>query len=351
MDKAKIFEYLDHLINSDRFSWSPELLSEASYLKDLLHRGLWQVLTIKEKQEKRVVYLSELMKRNNSNEYLYYEHIVNISTYIPNLVEKIESKLKNFYINNIDINLLRAYVIMLIEKSNLDYSMIPKEHVRIDVFTSIVNNASLLYPDLGLRDFLKAYTSMYKLWSDKPNTPYDKILESQNALNVFDVISYRYSIKNDIKNISVEEIWLIFDKSSSESWKMLDPYKRQEKRKWALERFGQDPDSRIKLPYYSKMIDVNNFIINIFEGLKYILIDGESIKNAELGLLRICAILQIEKDYMDEDIVPTHHLHPRFIENLAREYHETYPDLRLTELSQTYTEMYELWPEKPDQNQ
>lgn len=170
-----------------------------------------------------------------------------------------------------------------------------------------------------------------------------------NLHEVFDALNYRYSVDGE-SSISASEHSLLIAKLSSESWKSLDSLKKQEKRKREWIRSKHDLHSQVGSHYFETLICVNDFIIDIIEEIKKKFKDDQAIKNAELAHLRICAILQIEKDHMDEYLIPKHHIQPHFISTLAEEYHDTYPDLNLIELSKAYTEMYELWPEKPDYN-
>ncbi|MBK7937987.1 MAG: hypothetical protein IPJ82_13240 [Lewinellaceae bacterium] len=134
------------------------------------------------------------------------------------------------------------------------------------------------------------------------------------------------------------------------TWQNLDTHKKQDKRRETWMRFKHNTESLTRLPYYEKMIHVYDLLIDLIENLRYVVKDKNAIKGADLGRLRVCAIALIEKDYMDESLIPNHHVQPHFISTLAEEYHDTYPDLNLIELSKAYTEMYELWPEKPDYN-
>lgn len=75
------------------------------------------------------------------------------------------------------------------------------------------------------------------------------------------------------------------------------------------------------------------------------------VEKADLSDLRIYTVIHIVKDYLDEHILPQNLLHPKFIQNIAKDYDQQYPELKLNELSKVYTEMYELWPDRPDRDQ
>lgn len=328
-----------------------KLVEEKDYIVTQLARESWKHLDSIEKQRNRKQYLLAAKKYNQPIVFLYYKNLIIVYDSLLVLLDKLEVLLNKYSVENADIGMLRISAMALIEKEFMDDFLLPKRHIGINVFSNLANEYHMSYPELNLKKFASAYATMFRYWPGKQNMVDEESMDYKTKKTIYEILSERLNAQGGlIRNYSAES-HLISNKSLETTWKNLDSYKKQDKRREMWMRFKHNPESKTSSPHYEKMIVLYDQIIDLLEKLKGFLKDETAIKNAELGLLRICAILQIEKDYMDEDIVPKHHLHPKFIENLAREYHETYPDLRLTELSQAYTEMYELWPEKPDQNQ
>lgn len=350
MDKLTLLQTL-----SMRFTqYAPIKAGGLSRENDILVTELggasWKSLDAKEKQKSRKRYLVLAKKYNQPIVYLYYENLILVYDLLLLLLDKLEMLLTKYGMENLDTGLLRISAMALIEKEFMDEYELPKRHVGVVVFSNLTTEFSDLYPDLYLRKFSEAYSNMYRYWPGKQNMTYEDPMNSDEQKTIYNILHTRLNTEGvGLKNYGAES-YLISSKSLETTWRNLDSYKKQDKRRELWMHFKHNPESKTSSPYYEKMIMLYDQIIDLLEKLKGFLKDETAIKNAELGILRVCAIFQIEKDYMDEDIIPKHHIQPRFIENLVKEYHETYPDLHLTELSQAYTEMYELWPEKPDKN-
>ncbi len=225
----------------------------------------------------------------------------------------------------------------------------PKRHVGSDVFSNLTLEFDNEYPDLNLKNLSDQYSYMYRFWPGKRNIVEDNINSIEKFKTIYDILYDKLKSEEGegkAKNYSAESS-LLSIKSNKVSWQMLHSFNKQDRRREAWMRSRRNPESLTGSPYYEKMILIYDHILDILTLLKGILLDDESIKNAELGQLRICAILQIEKDNMDEDLFPKQHILPRYITNLAEEYDQTYPDLHLLDLARAYIDMYEHWPGKP----
>ncbi|MEZ4966672.1 MAG: hypothetical protein R2791_15625 [Saprospiraceae bacterium] len=90
-------------------------------------------------------------------------------------------------------------------------------------------------------------------------------------------------------------------------------------------------------------------IATILKNLNWEYFEKEEIASIPTSILKVCVILLKEKENIDEDEMPFHHLPPSYFHELAEKYHDKHPDLNLPELAKKYEEMYEHWPDKPKQ--
>lgn len=155
------------------------------------------------------------------------------------------------------------------------------------------------------------------------------------------------SLMSDTKFIiSSSEESIVRNAMLKESWIVSTPKEKQIRRKQFLSS-GKKIKSVINLIYYEKMISIYDMILEILSKLEKIFTDKENKGEiVEIPLLRIAALFLIEKDFVDEYILPYHHAYPFYFQNISKEFHSEYPDLNLNEFAEKYTEMYNLWPEK-----
>lgn len=131
-----------------------------------------------------------------------------------------------------------------------------------------------------------------------------------------------------------------------EEWLKSQPEEKQLARIQFLTS-GKKRKSVINLEYYEKMIYIYDIIIKNLSKLQEKFDNIEKQGNViDLPLLRFAALLLIEQGFIDEQIVPSHHIRPKFFQNISKEFNSDYPDLNLKEFAEKYTEMFESWPEK-----
>lgn len=311
-------------------------------------RNNWRLLEKQGKQKRRKLYLSEIDKMDDELLYMYYENLVHVYEFILIIIEKIAKRVKVNLMDSTDPKLLLAWSLLLIEIEHIDASIDPEFHLPNNVFDSIEPSIQEAYPDLKFSTFCKSYEKMYKYWIQLPNAVGLEIIKPKKKVNVFQSL-YNKLLQNDNKNY--EEISLILEKELYESWKALGPWQKQKRRKNFLAlAYNRRDNVKVNIPYYQKMIDVYYLILNLLLKLSANFYNADMIDNADMVHLRTCSIALISKDYMDDYILPKHHLKPHFFETLAEDYDTTYPDLQLSELAKAYAEMYELWPDKPENN-
>lgn len=132
----------------------------------------------------------------------------------------------------------------------------------------------------------------------------------------------------------------------NESWLTAAPEVKQSKRNEFL-ALSKRRKTIINLEYYEKMILVYDLLLDMLTKLEQ-LVNSEKLegKSVSMPLLRITALVLVEQDFIDEYILPSHHIQPHYFQNISNELHNEYPDLKLDEFAELYTEMYNLWPEK-----
>ena len=324
------------------------LICERDFIITQIGSESWLVLNAFEKQERRKTYLANILTDNKPVVYLYYENMITVYDLILTLLNKLETLIDNRKLETIEIGLLRISAMALIEKGFMDESILPKRHVGSDIFSSLTSEFENEYPELNLKGLSDHYSYMYRFWPGKRNVVEENSTSIEEFKTIYDILYDKLKSeegKDKTKNYSAESS-LLSMKSNKVSWQMLHSFNKQDRRREAWMRSRRNPESLTGSLYYEKMILIYDHILDILTLLKGILQDDESIRNAELGQLRICAILQIEKDNMDEDLLPKNHILPRYVTSLAEEYDQTYPSMRLLDLAQAYIDMYEHWPGK-----
>lgn len=138
-----------------------------------------------------------------------------------------------------------------------------------------------------------------------------------------------------VRNAMIQEIWL--QSSSNE----------KQKRRLQFLASGKKSRGEINLVYYEKLIEIYDFLIEIRLNLERTINEKEiKEENIELQMLRIFALISIEMDFIDEQLIPIHHIRPKFFQALSDEFNLQYPELRLSEFTYNYKKMFDLWPEK-----
>ncbi len=326
-----------------------DLVGERDFIITQIGNESWLSLNAFEKQERRKTYLANILTDDKPVVFLYYENMITVYSLILSLLNKLEILVNNRKLEATEIGLLRISAMALIEKGFMDESILPKRHVGSDVFSNLTLEFDNEYPDLNLKNLSDQYSYMYRFWPGKRNIVEENSANIEKFKTIYDILYDKLKFEEGegkVKNYSAE-FSLLSIKSNKASWQMLHSFNKQDRRRETWMRSRRNPESLTGSPYYEKVILIYDHILDILTLLKGILRDDESIKNAELGQLRIWAILQIEKDNMDEDLLPKQHILPRYITNLAEEYDQTYPNLRLLDLAQAYIDMYEHWPGKP----
>lgn len=310
----------------------------------------WKNFSPQEKQQKRLSYLENIIKSDEPSRLIfYYERMIRIYDLVLDRINRIEKLIGNKELEKVEPGLLRLYAIFLFEKDYMDEAILPNKHLGVNI-SRIAKEFTRTYPELELAEFAEAYIEMFKHWPGIPTAPIKSALEMNEKEMLYDTLISRFNktiISTGFDEKTSSERNVALNKYCNEEWKSFDPYKRQDDRRFFINigKKNKDatPESR---KYYEKMVSTYDLMIDLLEKIKGLLPDEKAIKNAETGLLRLVSIILIAKDYMDEDILPKHHLQVNFIETVAAEMHETYPNLKLPELAKSYAEMYELWPHR-----
>lgn len=131
-----------------------------------------------------------------------------------------------------------------------------------------------------------------------------------------------------------------------ESWLVATSDVKQRERRDFL-KSAKRRGTVINLDYYEKMILVYNMLLEILSKVEKLIHQRESEnETVEIPLLRITALVLIEQDFIDEYILPLHHIRPTTFQDISKELDTKYPELKLKEFSEKYSEMYSLWPER-----
>lgn len=150
---------------------------------------------------------------------------------------------------------------------------------------------------------------------------------------------------NKFIHLSDEET-IVGNAMIKEEWRTSTPEEKQTERRFFLET-GKKRKCVINLEYYEKMIIVYDMIIEMLTKLETLIMDEDFLeKSRNLPLLRISALILVEQGFIDEYIVPSHHIRPIVFQNISDELNNVYPELNLDEFAQKYTDMFETWPEK-----
>jgi hypothetical protein len=135
---------------------------------------------------------------------------------------------------------------------------------------------------------------------------------------------------------------------AEEEWRHLDDQGKVELFKASLSlnrKTGPDGD-------YSYAINLISFFDELLLALNKVnqlAACYPEISNIDFDVLRIYAVLNIEKNNFDEICPPRSHLKPCFFENLATQFSSKYPDLNLGLLAVLHRAMYDFWSDKPVQ--
>lgn len=141
------------------------------------------------------------------------------------------------------------------------------------------------------------------------------------------------------------------------NWQLLSDEDKQHKRKGALslsEKWAESPafiegkEILNKRDYYSLYIEVYDHIVNLLFQLENL-----SLNNGEddMRLLRLECLLRIEKDYINEQFKPRQHLPDYLFKEIRKELQDDLDKFGLSvfnDFVDLYSEMYQLWPQKPD---
>ncbi len=170
-----------------------------------------------------------------------------------------------------------------------------------------------------------------------------------NILSTLDKLRLMYLKALPLVQKNFYEFSFITNEIIKESWASLDSNQKQEKRRNFLIK-TKGPESEISPIYYALLVKCYDEILSIIN-LCISIKKDDLVKDDEMPFLRTVSVLLIIKKYLDKEILPQNLLNPKFIQNIAKDYDQQYPELKLNELSKVYTEMYELWPDRPDRDQ
>lgn len=174
-------------------------------------------------------------------------------------------------------------------------------------------------------------------------------IDKIDILSILDKLRLMYIKATPLVQKNFYEFSVITNEIIKESWTSLGSSQKQEKR-WLFLIKTKDPESQVSPKYYALIVECYDKILSIIN-LCMNIKKNELLKDDEMPFLRIISILLIAKKYLDNDILPQNLLNQKFIQNIAKDYDQKYPELKLNELSKVYTEMYELWPDRPDRDQ
>jgi|GEM_PF-1332034 len=133
---------------------------------------------------------------------------------------------------------------------------------------------------------------------------------------------------------------------AEEEWRHLDDQGKVELFKASLSlnrKTGPDGD-------YSYAINLIAFFDELLVSLNKVnqlTASFPDISDIDFEVLRIYAVLNIEKGNFDEISPPRSHLKPSFFGNLATQFSSKHPDLNLGLLAVLHKSMYDAWPENP----
>lgn len=310
----------------------------------------WKSLTSAEKLEARKVYLDSFVLKYYPDLKIYYENLIQVCASIEEAINRFEDflNLENVIDNRFD--LLQCLVLLKIEYRFLSESYFPLNHIDAKVFEAFSDLLSSKYPKLDFYIFVKIYSGMYLLWPGKQNKTEYYEGQCSKKLVILENLRTRFLSTNFFLRDNLSEFSLVTDVLYKESWKQSNAEKKQAEREWFLHR-SKNIHSVIDKEYILRLIRSSILINSILNTINSQMVTFIDVEKADLSDLRIYTVIHIVKDYLDEHILPQNLLHPKFIQNIAKDYDQQYPELKLNELSKVYTEMYELWPDRPDRDQ
>ena len=133
---------------------------------------------------------------------------------------------------------------------------------------------------------------------------------------------------------------------SEEEWRLLDDHGKSEMLKASL-TFNRKTGPDGLFFYAECLIDFFDELLVTLSRVNRLLDSFSNLSKIEFEILRIYAVLTIEKGCFDEAGPPRRHLSPVFFDNLATQFSLKYPDLNLGLLAVLHKKMYDSWPEKP----
>lgn len=155
--------------------------------------------------------------------------------------------------------------------------------------------------------------------------------------------SFDIEVRN---SISGKEFVSVLFSHEEEEWRLLDDQGKAELFKASLsfnQKTGPDGD----YTYAQSLVAFFDELLLALNKVNQLVNSFPDIADIDFDVLRIYAVLNIEKGYFDELPLPRRHLEPSLFENLATQFSSKYPELNLANLAEMYKKMYDAWPEKP----
>jgi hypothetical protein len=356
MKKNEILKMLQHGYTSPALRDLNLIEYVSKVIEDEINSDIWKSLTSAERLEARKIHLDSFVLKCCPDLKTYYENLIQVCTSIEGAIKRFEDLLDSGGAIGNRFDLLQCLVLLQIEHRFLNESYLPINHIDTKVFEGFSDLFSSKHSELKFYMFVTVYRKMYLLWPGKQNE--DKCDKNQwsnklawpKKLTILTNFRNKFIDDSSFMRDNLSEFSLVDDVLYRESWKQSDAEKKQTEREWFLNR-SKNIHSVIDKEYIFRLINSSALINAILNDINSQLVTFADIENADLSDLRIYTVTHIAKDYLDEHILPHNLLHPKFIQNIAKDYDQQYPELKLNELSKVYTEMYELWPDRPDRDQ
>ncbi|MCB0573609.1 MAG: hypothetical protein KDC61_03475, partial [Saprospiraceae bacterium] len=277
----------------------------------------WVNLSDFEKQERRRAYLNRAIAERKPINYVYYQSLIEIVDFIIKLVKSHEDILLE---ERFDANLLRILAFMLIEKENIDETIIPNNHLNVTWFSNLADEFRKEYPELSLDNFVRLYDRMYSMWHKKPNVPFFDIMQNSMLIVMINELKDRDWTDPEEK---IDENSSFVGAPFKHQWRQYDHEKKQ-RRRWGRLHYVNNRivPKGLHAEYYEKLINVSDTIATILKKLNWEYFEKEEVASISTPILKICVILLEEKENIDEDIMPFHHLPPSYFHELAEKYHD-----------------------------
>jgi len=154
------------------------------------------------------------------------------------------------------------------------------------------------------------------------------------------------AIGSNILKDSIYELMEVIEFHSEEEWRLLDDQGKSDLLKASLSFNRKSGPDEIFF-YAECLIGFFDELLVVFNKVNRLVDSFPDISKIDFEILRIYAVLAIEKGCFDETGPPRRHLTPIFFENLATQFSSKYPDLNLGLLAVLHKSMYDAWPEKP----